>query len=225
MYDVLENLKEIEYNILNAKAKYRKESDSLRLMAVTKRTAPELVNIATSNGVCLLGENRVQEYLEKREFYENEPEIHFIGKLQTNKVKFIAEKIDMIDSVDSVKLAREIDKYAKIFDRTIDVLVEINIGFEQSKSGISPEISEEFICEIAELQNIKVCGAMTIPPPLNPEKYFFEMQELFTKLQGIKHNNVSMEILSMGMSGDYIDAVKYGSNILRIGSKLFGKRN
>lgn len=219
-----ENLKKIRYNISNAIVKYRKPEEEIRLMAVTKTVSPEAVNYAVSKGVELLGENRVQEYQSKADFYDKSASVHFIGHLQTNKVKYIINSVDMIQSVDSLKLVNEINRLAESNGRTMNILCEVNIGKEENKSGIMPEYAEEFLRNISEMKNIQVCGLMAIPPAENSEKFLCEMQELYIDISAKKIDNINMNILSMGMSGDYINAIKYGSNLIRIGSGLFGER-
>lgn len=219
-----ENLKKIRYNIGEAAAKYRKPDEKIRLMAVTKTVAPEAVNYAVSKGIDLLGENRVQEYQSKREFYDKSAEVHIIGHLQTNKVKYIINSVSMIQSVDSVKLAREINRLAAENNHIMDVLCEVNIGREKSKSGIMPEYAFEFAESMGELKNIKVRGLMAVPPAENSEKFLSEMQKLYIDISEKKSDNISMDILSVGMTGDYVNAIKYGSTLVRIGSGLFGER-
>ena len=136
---VLENLKIIRENIKKAAEKSGRNPEDIRLMAVTKTVSPELVNVAIENGVDLLGENRVQEFLDKKDSYINSAEVHFIGHLQTNKVKYIIDKVSMIQSVDSLKLAKEISKCAVKNNIVMDILVEVNIGEDESKSGITPD--------------------------------------------------------------------------------------
>lgn len=221
--DVAENYKRVRFNIEEAAAKYRKPGDTVRLMAVTKTVPYEVVNQVIGLGADLLGENRVQEYLEKKDNYRN-AEVHFIGHLQTNKVKYIVDSVKLIHSVDNIRLAEEINRLAAQRNIVMNVLAEVNIGGEESKSGVSPDRLEELSCGIAGLDNLKLCGLMTIPPPDDPERYFAEMQELFLELGNKKIHNISMDILSMGMSADYVEAIKYGSNIVRIGSGIFGAR-
>lgn len=221
---VSENLKRVQYNIAEAKAKYRNENDDVRLMAVTKTVPYEIVNSVIEQGVDLLGENRVQEYLDKKDHYDKNAEVHFIGHLQTNKVKYIVDSVKCIHSVDSIKLAAEIEKLAEKNGIVMNVLTEVNIGGEESKSGISTDMLDELVYGISEMKNIKLCGLMTIPPVGNSEFYFEKMQRIFEDLKAKKVDNVSMDILSMGMSADYVEAIKYGSNIVRVGSAIFGAR-
>lgn len=222
--DISENLKRIRFNIEEARAKYRKQDDVIRLMAVTKTVPYQRVNLAVGEGVTLLGENRVQEYLEKKDFYDKNAEVHFIGHLQSNKVKYIIDSVTMIHSVDSTKLASEIDKQAAKAGVVMNVLLEVNIGGEDTKSGVSPDRLRELVYETGDLKNIRVKGLMTIPPPGESEESFYKMNGLFSDLKSERFENADMEILSMGMSADYALAVKYGSNIVRIGSGIFGAR-
>lgn len=223
-FDISENIKKIRFDIEEAKAKYRKKDDIIRLMAVTKTVPYQRVNLAVGEGITLLGENRVQEYLEKRDFYDKNAEVHFIGHLQSNKIKYIIDSVTMIHSVDSAKLASEVDRQAAKTGVVMNVLLEVNIGGEETKSGVSPEGVRELIYETGNLKNIKVKGLMTIPPPGESEESFYKMNELFSDLRSERFENADMEILSMGMSADYALAVKYGSNIIRIGSGIFGAR-
>lgn len=200
-------------------------TDNVRFMAVTKTVAPERVNYALGLGIDLIGENRVQEFLEKREQYAP-AEVHFIGGLQTNKVKYIIDKVSMIHSVDRLALAQEISRRAQQHGLVMDILAEINIGGEETKGGISPESAEEFCAQLRELPSVRLRGLMTIPPPECGEESFAAMQRLFSDLKSDKSvNSGCFDTLSMGMSGDYDTAVKYGSTIIRIGSGLFGYRN
>ena len=217
--DISESLKIIRYNVEEAKAKYRKPDDIVRIMAVTKTVPYERVNEAVKQGITLLGENRVQEYLEKKDFYDKKAEINFIGHLQSNKIKYIIDSVTMIHSVDSEKLAAEIDRLAAKAGRRMDVLLEVNIGGEDSKSGASPEAVPELLDKTAQMKNIRVKGLMTIPPIGESERSFDRMRTLF---EDLKAKYPDMDTLSMGMSADYALAVKYGSNIVRIGSGIFG---
>ncbi len=225
---VLENLKVIRDKVASAAEKSGRSADDIRIMAVTKTVAPELVNVAINNGINLLGENRVQEYLDKKDSYVPNIETHFIGHLQTNKVKYIIDKVSMIQSVDSIKLAKEISKNALKNNLTMDVLVEINIGDEESKSGIEAEKAEELIREIAQLEAIRVKGIMSIPPICEKKEqslnYFSRLRQIFVDIGAKNIDNVYMEYLSMGMSQDFEAAIEMGANIVRIGSALFGQR-
>lgn len=220
-----ENYKRIIYNMQEAAAKYRKSDEKINLMAVTKTVDPAAVNHAIGLGVSLLGENRVQEYTAKKDFYNKKAQVHFIGHLQTNKVKYIIDSVSVIQSVDSLKLAQEIDRHAGRIGKTQDILIEVNIGGEESKSGIDKGALDELIYSASELENIRIKGLMAIPPIENSEKFLYEMQKLYVDISEKNIQSINMEYLSMGMSGDYEDAIKYGSNIIRIGRGLFGPRN
>ena len=220
---LVENYKEICYNIKDSKSKYRDSDDNVRIMAVTKTVEPDLINFAIEQGIDLLGENRVQEFLSKKEFYKP-CEVQFIGHLQTNKVKYIIDDVSQIQSVDSFKLATEIDRLAKKNDKTMDILIEVNIGDELSKSGISRSNVLELAKRISELENVRINGLMAIPPINADDSIYGKLQELYVEIGQKKLNRINMNVLSVGMSGDYTKAVKYGSNLVRIGTKLFGAR-
>lgn len=226
--EILEHYKIITEKIENAKIKAGR-NDPVRLMGVTKTVDPGYVNYSVKLGVGLLGENRVQEFLDKRDKYEGNPEIHFIGALQSNKVKYIIDKVSMIHSVDGIKLAQEIDKRARNKGIVMDALIEVNIGGEESKSGINPDMLDGFIYEVAELGAIRIRGLMTIPPPDidgSVVKHFEKMQRLFEdyKAKTSDDGRFLFDTLSMGMSGDYERAIEFGSNIVRVGSLLYGYR-
>lgn len=225
--DIRENYEKIRADIKQAMADAGR-TDAVKLMAVTKTVDAERVNYAVDLGADLLGENRVQEFLDKRGSYKN-AEVHFIGGLQTNKVKYIIDKVSMIHSVDSVRLAQEISRRAAQHGIVMDILAEVNIGGEDTKGGISADSVRDFCGEVLKLPNIRLRGLMTIPPPGCGEEIFAEMQKLFEGIkaappQNSSMDNFSFDTLSMGMSGDYAAAIKYGSTIIRIGSGLFGYR-
>ncbi|MDE6671635.1 MAG: YggS family pyridoxal phosphate-dependent enzyme [Ruminococcus sp.] len=220
-----ENLRIIRERAGEAFAKYRNSGDKLRIMAVTKTVVPEAVNHAVSLGLDLLGENRVQEYLSKKDFYEKSVEVQFIGSLQTNKVKYIIDSVTMIQSVDSIRLAETVSRLALKNNRVIDILCEVNIGGEDSKGGIAPEETGDFIEQVSQFEGIRIRGLMTIPPPSDSDIFLGRMQELFNTVSEQKKSVVSIDTLSMGMTHDYAEAIKYGSNIVRIGTGLFGARN
>lgn len=221
--DIRENYLRIRGMVKDAMA-VANRTDNVRFMAVTKTVAAEKVNFAVGLGIDLLGENRVQEFLDKRESYAP-AEIHFIGGLQSNKVKYIIDKVSMIHSVDSLKLAEEIDRRAGQHGLVMDILTEINIGEEDTKGGIFAKDAEEFCERIAGLENVRLRGLMTIPPPGCSESCFARMRELFGRLKRrFDTENAPFDTLSMGMSGDFAAAIKYGATIIRIGSGLFGYR-
>lgn len=224
----VENYKRVKENVLNAAVKSNRNPDDVRLMCVTKTVEPEYINPVLDLGADLIGENRVQEFLGKRDALNLDGvEKHLIGHLQTNKVKQIVGEVDLIQSVDSVKLAKEISKVSAKKGITSDILVEVNIGDEESKSGISVDGVYDLLCEIAGFENIRIKGLMTIPPICSEEearKYFYLMHKTFVDIREKSLDNINMEILSMGMSGDYEAAIAEGSNIVRVGSAIFGAR-
>lgn len=226
---VEENYKRVLENVKESAVKAGRSESDVRLMCVTKTVEPVYINKAIELGADLIGENRVQEYLGKRdELNLSGVERHLIGHLQTNKVKQIVGEVDMIESVSSVKLAKEISKASLQKGIVTKCLVEVNVGKEESKSGIFLEELEETLCEIAQLPAIKIKGLMTIPPicetPDEARRYFAMLRQSFIDIKDKKTDNIDMEILSMGMSGDYEAAVAEGSNIVRVGSAIFGAR-
>ena len=200
------------------------------LLAATKTVPAELINFAISKGVRLIGENRVQELLEKYDAIDKKnAQFHFIGHLQTNKVKYIIDKVSMIESVDSIALAREIEKQAAKRDLSMRILVEINVGNEPGKSGIAPEETESFVDALAAFPHLIPCGVMAVPPKNCTEeekkKNFQKISQKFLDIRAKKEDNKEWSIVSVGMSGDYLSAVENGSNLVRIGSAVFGERN
>lgn len=226
---VEDNYKSVKSRVEEAALKAGRNPADVRLMAVTKTVESVYINEVLDLGADLIGENRVQEYLGKKdELHLDNVEKHLIGHLQTNKVKQIVGEVDMIESVDSVKLATEINRVSKNKGLITNILVEVNVGKEDSKSGIYIEQLEDLLNEIALMSNIKVKGLMTIPPICDSEKevsqYFSTMYQSFIDIRDKKIDNIDMEILSMGMSGDFEAAIANGSNIVRVGSSIFGAR-
>lgn len=223
-----ENYRRIIDNINEAASASGRNSKDIILLAATKTVDIDVINYAIKSGVGYIGENKVQELLSKYDGYAPVHK-HFIGHLQTNKVKDIITRVELIQSVDSIKLAKEIEKQATRFDTQMDVLLEVNIGREESKSGFAPEMIYQAVCEIAELGRVHIKGLMAIPPVCDNElqnrKYFEQMYKLFVDIRGKKIDNSSMDILSMGMSNDYAAAIREGANLVRIGTALFGRRN
>ena len=217
-----ENLRIIRERCAEAKEKYRSPDDNIRIMAVTKTVAPEAVNHAVKLGLDLLGENRVQEYLSKADAYDKSAEVQFIGHLQTNKVKYIINSVSMIQSVDSLRLGQEISRLAVNNGRVMDILCEVNIGGEDSKSGIAPAELKQLIEELGELEGIRIRGLMTIPPPSDSDLFLGRMKELY---DSVSSEYEGMDTLSMGMTHDYAEAIRYGSTLVRIGTGLFGARD
>ena len=229
-YNIIkENVDRIRYEIGDTCAKVGRNVDEVMLMGVSKTKTAQDVEAAIKAGITLFGENRVQELQQKAEMFQkyNVP-CHIIGQLQTNKVKYLPPLTNCIQSVDSIKLAKEIDKQYLKHGAAADVLVEVNIGYEDSKSGIDIVNAYEFIHEISELKGLKVKGLMCIPPICEGDmvrKYFAQMYQLFVDIQSKNVDNVNMDILSMGMSDDFKYAIMEGSNLVRVGSSIFGRRN
>lgn len=227
--NISENVKRIRFEIEEACVKAGRNPDDVLLMGVSKTKTAQDVEAAIKAGITLFGENRVQELVQKSEMFQkyNVP-CHIIGNLQTNKVKYLPPLTDCIQSVDSIKLAKEIDKQYLKAGKLCEVLVEVNIGDEESKGGIQLSNAYEFIHEISELKGLKVKGLMCVPPICEDDRvrgYFAQMYQLFVDIQSKKVDNVNMDILSMGMSDDFKYAIMEGSNLVRVGSSIFGKRN
>ena len=225
---IKENLDLINEKITIAAEKSGRKREDVLLLAVSKTVDVPRIKEAVDLGLVDLGENKPQEINWKYFEIEN-VRWHQIGHLQTNKVKYIIDKVCLIHSVDSLKLAEEISKRAKAKDITMDVLVEINIAGEEAKSGVPLSEAEELAVEISKLDNIRVKGLMTVAPFVeNPEdnrEYFKQMKKLFVDIKEKNYNNIDMQYLSMGMTNDYEIAIQEGANIVRIGTGLFGARN
>ena len=224
------NYNVIEENIARAAEKAGKRREDITFLAATKTVDVEVINYAISLGLKYIGENKVQELLSKYEGYNlNDASLQFIGHLQSNKVRQIVGKVDLIQSVDSVKLAKEVSKQSVKNNVNTDILVEVNIGMEENKSGVMPENLVELLDEIKDFDNISVKGLMAIPPICDSKqkisKFFSKMNNIFIDISGKNIDNVSMDILSMGMSADYEEAILSGANMVRVGSYLFGARN
>ncbi len=226
---VRDNLLRIREQIQTACARAGRPSDSVELLAVTKTVSPLLINEAIEAGVTAIGENRVQEYLGKKgDLHLDGVQTHLIGHLQTNKVKSIVGQVDMMQSVDSERLASAIGKASVAQGITTNVLLEVNIGREPQKSGVLPEELPQLLETVSALDGISVQGLMTVPPILDTEyekrKIFSEMYQLFVDIRAKKLDNINMNILSMGMSGDFTEAILEGATTVRVGTAIFGYR-
>lgn len=230
MSSIAENVKSIKQCVAEAAVRSGRAPEDVRLCAATKMNDAARVREAIAAGVDICGENRVQELSEKFEqgAYEGCP-LHFIGHLQKNKVKYLVGKVQLIESVDCLELLETIDKRAKSMGLVQDVLLEVNIGGEASKSGVSPDGLEALLAHAALCPGLRVKGLMTIPPAVSAGEenrwYFRRMYELFVDIRRKTYDNVTMAELSMGMSGDYEEAVRCGATIVRLGTALFGPRN
>ena len=224
-----ENLKIRNDEIAKAALASGRSSDEVRLMAVTKTVESKFINHAIDRGVNLIGENKVQELLLKEpELKLTDCKAHLIGHLQSNKVKKIVGKVETIQSVDSVSIANEIGKRSVEAGVTTKILLEINAGNEESKFGFSRDEVFEKACEISEIKGILIDGLMCVAPICEKEAeirtIFSNIHRLFIDIAGKKRDNINMNVLSMGMSGDYKQAILEGSNLVRIGSAIFGGR-
>ena len=227
--DVEYNYRVISENIAKAAQSVGKTADDIIFLAATKTVDAPTINHAISLGLRYIGENRVQELLSKYEDYDlNHASLQFIGHLQTNKVRQIVGKVDLIQSVDSVKLAKEISRCSQKLGISTDILLEVNIGREQNKSGVLPEALPELLDEVKDIPAIRVRGLMAIPPICENAqencKFFDNMRQLFLDIGSKNIDNISMEVLSMGLSDDYAEAIRCGATMVRVGSALFGAR-
>lgn len=224
-----ENYELIEKRISEACLAVGKKREDIILLAATKTVSADVINYAISKGIKYIGENRVQEFLSKENELSLDAHRHFIGHLQTNKAKDIVGRVEMIESVHSEKLASVIGKLSTDRGIVTDILLEVNIGNEESKSGFLPKELFDAVRRIAKISGIKVRGLMAIPPICEKKseimEFFARMNKLFIDIGDKKIDNVSMEYLSMGMSGDFYEAILSGSNIIRLGTALFGQRN
>lgn len=228
MSDIESNLKITKAKIAEAAKKSGREEKDITLIAVTKTHSPEEINEAINCGVTDIGENKVQEIVEKYDRV-NPVRWHLIGHLQTNKVKYIIDKVYMIHSVDSVHLMEEIDRQAKKHGIVMKILIQVNISGEETKFGIRPDEIDTMLEAAEGFSNIKVCGLMTILPKVNNSVslrlHFVNIRRIYIDISEKKYNNISMQYLSMGMSGDFETAIEEGSNMVRIGRAIFGERN
>ncbi|MGB2783762.1 MAG: YggS family pyridoxal phosphate-dependent enzyme, partial [Atribacterota bacterium] len=212
--------------IKKAALKADRNPEEIKLVAVTKTATIEQIEEAIKTGVKIIGENKVQEAKEKYQIITADIEWHLVGHLQTNKVKYAVEIFDCIHSVDSIKLAEEIDKRSLQFGKTTNVLVEVNVSGEETKCGIKPEEVEPFLKEISKFSRIRVRGLMTIAPMVEDKEevrpYFRKLRELSKEIKSKNIKNVRMDYLSMGMSEDFEIAIEEGANMVRIGRGIFG---
>ena len=225
---ISDNLNEVRSKIEMAAKKSNRTLGDVSLIAVTKTHSADMINEAIENGVTDIGENKVQEIIEKYD-YVKKVRWHLIGHLQTNKVKYIIDKVHMIHSVDSIRLMDEIERQAQKHNVTMNILIQVNISGEESKFGINPDELEDMLLHAGELKNVKVCGLMTILPKIDTEislrLHFVNIKRIFIDNSNKNYHNVDMKYLSMGMSGDYEIAIEEGSNMVRVGRAIFGERN
>ena len=224
-----ENLANVEKNIEQACKNAGRSRDEVTLIAVSKTKPVEMLQEIYDENIRDFGENKVQELCSKMEQLPSDIRWHMIGHLQRNKVKYIVGKVELIHSVDTYRLAEEINIQAKKQNVIVPILVEVNIAHEESKFGISAEDAILLVEEISKLENIRIKGLMTIAPYVeNPEDnrlYFRKIKQLSVDITNKNIDNVFMEILSMGMTGDYMVAIEDGATMVRVGTGIFGERN
>lgn len=224
-----DNLKQVEDNIAKACARAGRDRSEVTLIAVSKTKPVEMLQEIYDEGVRTFGENKVQEICEKYEQLPSDIEWHMIGHLQRNKVKQVIDKAALIHSVDSYRLAQEISVQAQKKNICMPILVEVNIAQEESKFGISADDTVQLVEEIAALPNLEINGLMTIAPfvtdPEENRTYFRQIKQLSVDIKNKNIDNVSMDVLSMGMTGDYEVAIEEGATMVRVGTGIFGARN
>lgn len=226
---VAENLAQVQKNIEESCGNVNRDPGEVTLIAVSKTKPLEMLREAYDAGARVFGENKVQEIVDKYDHMPSDVKWHMIGHLQRNKVKYIVDKVAMIHSVDSFRLAETIEKEAAKKNVTVPILIEVNVAQEESKYGLKPEEVLPFIEEIADFSHIQIKGLMTIAPYVeNAEEnreIFRELKKLSVDIAAKNINNVTMGVLSMGMTGDYMVAVQEGATMVRVGTGIFGARN
>jgi pyridoxal phosphate enzyme (YggS family) len=227
---IAENVAQIRERMNAAAIAAGRDPKEVSLLAATKMNDADRVKEAVAAGVDACGENRVQELVQKQPLgaYEGVP-VHFIGRLQTNKVNKVVGKVDLIESVDRLELLEAVNKTALRLGVRQDILFEVNIGGEEQKGGFTPEETLALAAKMGDYPGVKLCGLMTIPPISEKKgdncKYFEKMRNLFIDIREKKYDNVSMVCLSMGMTDDFEDAISEGSTMIRVGTAIFGARN
>ncbi len=223
------NLNNVEQNILSACKKSGRSRDEITLIAVSKTKPVSLLEEAYKAGIRDFGENKVQEMCDKYEIMEKDIQWHMIGHLQTNKVKYLIGKTTLIHSVDSYKLACEIEKQAAKCDCIMDILIEVNIAEEETKFGLLEDEVMDLVKEVAKLPHVRIKGLMTVAPYVVDSEenrgIFRKIKQLSVDIDNQNIDNVSMNILSMGMTGDYMVAIEEGATMVRVGTGIFGERN
>lgn len=226
---VAENYRDVEKKVCEACVRSGRDRSEVTLIAVSKTKPVEMIREAMEAGADVFGENKVQELCEKYEVLPENLHWHLIGHLQRNKVKYVIGKAELIHSVDSLRLAEEISKEAVKKDAQVNILIEVNVAEEESKFGVKVEDAENLIREIAHLPNIHIQGLMTIAPyvadPEENRQVFRILKKLAVDIKMKNIDNVSMDMLSMGMTGDYEVAIEEGATMVRVGTGIFGERN
>lgn len=226
---IRDNLVEVEEKICNACKRSGRDRSEVTLIAVSKTKPVEMLEACIANEITVFGENKVQELCEKYEVLPKKIHWHLIGHLQRNKVKYITDKVELIHSVDSMRLAEAISEDAVKKNMNVNILIEVNVAQEESKFGVKTDETEELIRQIAMLPNIFVKGLMTIAPytevPEENRTIFRTLKQLSVDISKKNIDNVSMNILSMGMTGDYEVAIEEGATMIRVGTGIFGERD
>ncbi|GMQ65012.1 YggS family pyridoxal phosphate-dependent enzyme [Vallitalea maricola] len=229
MENIKDNIKIVLDNIEIAAKKAGRNKEDIILIAVSKTKPVECIEEALKNGLINMGENKVQEIRHKYDVLGNNVKWHMIGHLQTNKVKYIIDKVSLIHSVDSLKLAEKINAEAIKSDKIMDILIQLNVAHEETKFGLMTKEVTDFVIAVSKLSNIRIKGLMTIAPyVINSEDnrhIFREIKQLAVDIKRKNIDNVSMDILSMGMTNDYMVAIEEGSTMVRVGTGIFGKRD
>ena len=224
-----DNLHEVQENIRKACERSGRNPEDVTLIAVSKTKPVSDIEQIYAAGIREFGENKVQEIMDKYDKLPQDINWHLIGHLQTNKVKYVIDKVCLIHSVDSIKLMDEIERQAEKHNLDMDILIQVNISGEETKSGISKEEVEDLLKYAGELKHVKVKGLMTIAPKtdnsVTNRLHFDNMRQLFVDIKQKKYDNVNMVYLSMGMSGDFETAIECGANMVRVGSAIFGARD
>ncbi len=225
---IRENLDTVQNHIASAASKAGRKAEEVTLIAVSKTKPVSMIEEAYACGCRDFGENKVQELCEKYEVLPKDIRWHLIGHLQRNKVKYVVDKAYLIHSVDSLRLAEEIRKEAEKKQVHVNILIEVNMAGEESKFGVSPDEVENLVREVAKFPNIHIQGLMTIAPvvekPEDNAVHFANLRQLSVDIKGKNIDNVNMNVLSMGMTGDYEQAVKDGATCVRVGTGIFGER-
>jgi pyridoxal phosphate enzyme (YggS family) len=229
MTELQTRLENVLNRIKNAALSYSRDPETIRLVAVSKTIPADMVKEAIEAGVKILGENYIQEARKKFDALSSYPvSWHFIGHLQTNKAKYAVRLFDLIHSVDSLKLAHELNKQAKKINKIQEILIQVNISMESTKTGVYEQDALSLIKDISHLENLSVKGLMTMPPFFNePEKvrpYFSALRKLRDQIKKESIPNIAMDELSMGMTGDFEAAIDEGASLVRIGTAIFGER-
>lgn len=224
-----ENISKVRENIVKACEKAGRNPEEVTLIAVSKTKPVSAIEEALLSGTLDYGENKVQELCDKYDVLPKNIRWHMIGHLQRNKVKYLVGKTYLVHSVDSLRLAEQIEKEFAKHNQVCDILVEVNIAQEESKFGINAKETEELIRKIAKFEHVRIKGLMTIAPytgdPESNRDYFREIKKLSVDIRDKNIDNVSMDVLSMGMTGDYMVAVEEGATMVRVGTGIFGERN